>query len=224
VRILIVEDEAALRAGLHDLMVGDGHEVQSVGDGMAAVELGIKEPFDVVLLDIMLPKLDGIEVCRRLRAARPGLSILMLTARGSEDQKVAGLSEGADDYVTKPFAARELLARVRALGRRHLGKSENETISVGGLTLDLGQLIGEREGESFKLSLREVGIIRLLHRNTPNPVSRSALLEAVWGSRGDLETRAVDMAVATLRKKVEEQPSKPALLLTVKGVGYRWAE
>lgn len=223
-RILIVEDEAALRAGLHDLMAGDGHEVQSVADGMAAVELGIQEPFDLVLLDLMLPKLDGIEVCRRLRAARPGMSILMLTARGSEDDKVAGLGEGADDYVTKPFAARELLARVRALGRRHLGKTETETLQAGALTLDLGQLTGEREGQSFKLSLREVGIIRLLHRKRPNPVSRSELLEAVWGSRGDLETRAVDMAVATLRKKVEEQPSKPRLLMTVKGVGYRWSD
>lgn len=217
-----MEDEAALREGLHDLMVGDGHVVQSVGDGSSAVELGLREVFDLVLLDVMLPKLGGVDVCRRLRAARPGISILMLTARGSEDDKVTGLSEGADDYVTKPFAARELLARVRALGRRHLGAPVSETVTVGDLRLDLCQLVGSRQGKSFSLSAREAGIIRLLRRSRPNPVSRAELLEAVWSSRGDLETRAVDMAIATLRKKMEVKPSAPELLLTVKGVGYRW--
>ncbi len=214
----------ALREGLRDLMVGDGHQVKSVGDGAAALELGIREPFDVVLLDLMLPKLNGIEVCRRLRAARPSMSILMLTARGEEDDKVAGLGEGADDYVTKPFAARELLARVRALGRRHLGNEGAEVIRIGALTLDLAQLQGDREGETFRLTAREAGIIRLLYRSRPNPVSRAELLEAVWGSRGDLETRAVDMAIATLRKKIETLASRPQMLLTIKGAGYCWRD
>ncbi len=224
VRILIVEDEVALREGLRDLMAGDGHEVEAVGDGAAAVELGIQTAFDVVLLDLMLPKLGGIEVCRRLRAARPGMSILMLTARGDEDDKVAGLSEGADDYVTKPFAARELLARVRALGRRHLGNDAAEVIRAGALTLDLRQLQGSRDATTFTLSAREAGIIRLLHRSRPNPVSRAELLETVWSSRGDLETRAVDMAIATLRKKIEESAATPKLLRTIKGIGYRWED
>lgn len=221
-RILVVEDEVALREGLQDLMVGDGHEVVAVGDGAAAVEIGIREPFDLVLLDLMLPKLGGIEVCRRLRAARPGMSILMLTARGEEDDKVAGLTEGADDYVTKPFAARELLARVRALGRRHMASDGAETICTGSLTLDLSQLHGTRDGKEFSLSAREAGIIRFLYRMRPNPVSRADLLEAVWGSRGDLETRAVDMAIATLRKKIEVEAANPILVRTIKGVGYRW--
>ena len=223
-RVLVVEDEAGLREGIRDLMTGDGHEVTAVADGQAAVDVGTKEPFDIVLLDLMLPKLDGIEVCRRLRAARPGLAILMLTSRGSENDKVQGLGEGADDYVTKPFAARELLARVRALGRRHLGNTDAETWSSEGITLDFGQLTGTLDGENFALSLKEAGIIRMLIRNQPNAVSRADLLESVWGSRGDLETRAVDMAIATLRKKIERTSSKPRLLLTVKGVGYRWGE
>ncbi len=220
----MVEDEAGLREGIRDLMSGDGHEVTAVADGQAAVDIGTKEPFDIVLLDLMLPKLDGIEVCRRLRAARPGLAILMLTSRGSENDKVQGLGEGADDYVTKPFAARELLARVRALGRRHLGNTDAETWIRGGISLDFGQLTGTLDDKSFALSLKEAGIIRMLIRNRPNAVSRAELLESVWGSRGDLETRAVDMAIATLRKKIEGTPRQPKLLLTVKGVGYRWGE
>ena len=113
VRILVVEDEAGLREGIVDLLEGDGHVVTAVGDGVAGVETGLRDLFDLVVLDLMLPRLDGGEVCRRLRAARPGMPILMLTARGAEDDKVRGLMEGADDYVTKPFSARELLARVR---------------------------------------------------------------------------------------------------------------
>src|SRR5688500_9188801 len=117
-RILVVEDEIGLREGLCDLLTGDGHEVSAAADGATGASLGVSEPFELVLLDLMLPRLDGIEVCRRLRAARPGMPSLMRTARGSEDDKVRGLGEGADDYVTKPFSPRELLARVRALGRR----------------------------------------------------------------------------------------------------------
>ncbi len=223
-RILIVEDELSLREGLLDLMVGDGHTVTCVGDGAAAVTVGVAEHFDVVLLDRMLPKMDGMEVCRRLRAARPTMSILMLTARASEDDKVAGLSEGADDYLTKPFAARELLARVRALGRRHLGNAASDVIEFEQLHMELGQLRGTRQGVEFSLSPREAGIIRLLYRSRPNSVSRAALLESVWGARGSIQTRAVDMAMATLRKKLEDNPSKPGVLITVKGIGYRWGE
>ncbi|MBL4637026.1 MAG: response regulator transcription factor [Kofleriaceae bacterium] len=223
-RILIVEDELSLREGLFDLMVGDGHTVTCVADGAAAVEVGVAEHFDVVLLDRMLPKMDGMEVCRRLRAARPTMSILMLTARASEDDKVAGLSEGADDYLTKPFAARELLARVRALGRRHLGNAASDVIELGQLHLELGQLRGTRQEVEFSLSPREAGIIRLLYRSRPNSVSRAELLESVWGARGSIQTRAVDMAMATLRKKLEDNSSKPRFLVTVKGIGYRWGE
>src|SRR5215470_5823165 len=151
VRILVVEDEASLREGIVDLLTGDGHQVVAVGDGIAGVEAGLRDPFDLVVLDLMLPRLDGMEVCRRLRAARPGAPILMLTARGSEDDKVRGLGEGADDYVTKPFSARELLARVRALGRRAPAEIE-VAIEIDGATLDLARLIAIRDGKEIALT------------------------------------------------------------------------
>ena len=220
-RILVVEDEAGLREGLIDLLQGDGHDVTAVADGAAGVEAGLGDRFDLVVLDLMLPKLDGIEVCRRLRAARPGVPILMLTARGSEDDKVRGLGEGADDYVTKPFSARELLARVRALGRRAPAEVA-DPIEVDGATLDLARLAVVRDGQRTSLTPREVGILRWLHRHQDRVVSRAELLEQVFGQRGDLQTRAVDMAIAVLRKKLEMDPAQPSLIVSVKGAGYAW--
>jgi two-component system, OmpR family, response regulator RegX3 len=220
-RILVVEDEAALRDGLVDLFTGDGHEVVAVGDGAAGAQTGVAELFDVIVLDLMLPRMDGIEVCRRLRAARPGTPILFLTARGSEDDKVRGLAEGGDDYVTKPFSARELLARVRALGRRAPAVAD-ERLDVDGATLDLARLQVVRADAKTQLTPREAGILRWLHRHRGRVVSRAELLEQVFAMRGDLETRAVDMAIAVLRKKVERDPAHPAIIVSVKGAGYAW--
>ena len=221
-RILVVEDEAALRDGIVDLLSGDGHAVTAVGDGVAGVEAGLGEPFDLVLLDLMLPRLDGMEVCRRLRAARPGMPILMLTARGSEDDKVRGLIEGADDYVTKPFSARELLARIRVLGRRApVGESLDE-VQVDGAVIDLARMVVRRGDQMTALTPREVGIVRWLYRHRERVVTRAELLEQVFGQRGDLQTRAVDMAIAVLRKKLETDPAKPTLIVSVKGAGYAW--
>jgi DNA-binding response OmpR family regulator len=221
VRILVVEDEASLREGIVDLLAGDGHQLVAVGDGVAGVEAGLRDPFDLVVLDLMLPRLDGMEVCRRLRAARPGVPILMLTARGSEDDKVRGLMEGADDYVTKPFSARELLARVRALGRRAPTESLDE-VQVDGAVIDLARMIVVRGDERVALTPREVGIVRWLHRHRDRVVSRAELLEQVFGQRGDLQTRAVDMAIAVLRKKLEADPARPTVIVSVKGAGYAW--
>jgi two-component system response regulator RegX3 len=225
VRILVVEDEASLREGIVDLLTGDGHSVAAVGDGAAAVEVGTCEAFEVVVLDLMLPKMGGMEVCRRLRAARPGVAILMLTARGSEDDKVRGLMEGADDYVTKPFSARELMARVRAVGRRGGGGGggvgdAGEVLVVGATTIDLGRMTVARSGEADVVALtpREVGIVRWLYRHRDRVVSRAELLEQVFGQRGDLQTRAVDMAIVVLRKKLAD----PSIVVTVKGAGYAW--
>jgi DNA-binding response OmpR family regulator len=220
VRILIVEDELALREGLSDLLRGDGHEVVAAADGAEGAERGLAEAFDLAVLDLMLPRLDGMALCKRLRAARPGLPILMLTARANEADKVQGFTEGADDYVTKPFSARELLARVRALGRR--AAPEPELLELAGLTLDLGRLLARRDGVEVALTPREAGIVRLLHRRRGEAVARAELLEQVWGLRGDLETRAVDMAVAVLRKKIERDPAKPVIIVSVKGIGYAW--
>jgi DNA-binding response OmpR family regulator len=222
VRVLVVEDEASLREGIADLLRGDGHAVTTAADGAVGLAAGLAEPFELVLLDLMLPRLDGIEVCRRLRAARPGVPILMLTARGSEDDKVRGLGEGADDYVTKPFSARELLARVRALGRRAPAGDSLDEVCFGELTIDLSRMVVLRGDHRVALTPREVGIVRWLYRHRERVVSRGELLEQVFGQRGDLQTRAVDMAIAVLRKKLELDPARPQLIVSVKGAGYAW--
>jgi len=163
-----------------------------------------------------------MEVCRRLRAARPGTPILMLTARGSEDDKVRGLMEGADDYVTKPFSARELLARIRVLGRRAPAGESLDEVHIDGALIDLARMVVVRGDARTTLTPREVGIVRWLYRHQDRVVTRAELLEQVFGQRGDLQTRAVDMAIAVLRKKLELDPAKPSLIVSVKGAGYAW--
>ncbi len=223
--ILVVEDDPMLRDGLTDLLSGAGHEVEAVADGAAGAHRGREQTYDLVILDLMLPRLDGIEVCRRLRTVRPMLPILMLTARGAEEEKVKGLRAGADDYVTKPFGARELLARVEALGRRaKAAPAEPEVLEADGCDFDLGRCVARRGEREIALTAREVGILRWLHRHRNRSVSRAELLEQVWGTLGTLQTRTVDMTIAKLRQKIERDPSKPGIIVTVTGVGYAWAE
>ena len=186
-RILIVEDEPSLRDGLVDLLRGAGHAVDAVTDGLTASKLGLETGYDLVLLDLMLPRLDGVEVCRRIRKARPTVPILMLTARGSEDDKVTGLKVGADDYLTKPFSPRELLARIDALGRRARSTpAAPEIIEADGCRFDLGHCEAQRGKKRIELTPREVGILRWLHRHKARAVSRSELLEQVWSARPDM--------------------------------------
>jgi len=222
-RILIVEDEQPLRSGLEDLLSAAGHEVATAADGRAALELGLAEPFDLVVLDLMLPGVGGIEVCRRLRQARPEISIMMLTARGSEDDKVAGFAAGADDYLPKPFGVRELLARVEAFARR-AGRQPQppEVLEAAGCRIDLGRHEVQRGSEAIALTSREVGILRWLHRHRGRAVSRAELLENVWGASADLQTRTVDMTIAKLRQKIEVDPSNPRIVVTKTGAGYAW--
>lgn len=223
-KILVVEDEPMLRDGLRDLLQGAGHEVETVGDGQTAAQRGREEAYDLILLDLMLPKLDGIEVCRRIRTARPAVPILMLTARGAEEEKVRGLKAGADDYVTKPFGAQELLARVEAQGRRgKAAPAAPEILEIDGCRFDLGRCVAERGDEQISLTAREVGILRWLYRHKNRGVSRAELLEQVWGTVGTLQTRTVDMTIAKLRQKVETNPAEPKIIVTVTGVGYAWA-
>ena len=222
VRILVIEDEASLRDGIADLLESDGHVVATAADGIAGVEAGLRDSFDLVVLDLMLPRLDGMEVCRRLRAARPGMPIVILTARGSEDDKVRGLVEGADDYITKPFSARELLARVRAVGRRGPAGESLDEVRVAGAVIDLSRMTVVRDGRCISLTPREVGILRWLHRHRERVVSRAELLEHVFAQRGDLQTRAVDMAISVLRRKLEADPEAPTVIVSVKGAGYAW--
>jgi two-component system alkaline phosphatase synthesis response regulator PhoP len=176
-----------------------------------------------MVLDLMLPKLNGVEVCRRLRELRPELPILMLTARGAEDDKVAGFKAGADDYVTKPFGSRELLARVEAIGRRRANLEEGPTtLEVDGCRIDLGRYQAARGQADISLTARETDILRWLYQHRSRAVSRAELLEVVWDSPGDLQTRTVDMTIANLRQKIELDPSSPKIVVTVKGVGYAW--
>lgn len=223
-RILVVEDEASLREGLVDLLTHAGHEVQSAADGEAAVRLGLDQEFELVVLDLMLPRMDGFEVCRRLREKRPNLGVLMLTARGDESDKVRGLRSGADDYVTKPFGTDELLARVDSLSRRLALDAGPERIESDGLVIDLGRCRFLRDGEEQELTAREANLLRFLHRHRERAVTRAELLENVWQQPGDLQTRTVDMCVANLRQKIESDPSQPGIILTVKGVGYAWGD
>jgi len=224
VKILLVEDEPALREGLADLLRGEGFLVETVGDGEAALDRGSDPAVDLLVLDLMLPRLDGIEVCRRLRELRPELPVLMLTARGSEDDKLDGFEAGADDYVTKPFSTLELLARVNALARRRRVRDRPpQTIDADGCRIDLGLCRATREGgDPVSLTAREAAILRRLYQHRARAVSRAELLEAVWGARADLRTRTVDMTIANLRQKIERDPSSPRIVVTVTGVGYAW--
>jgi DNA-binding response OmpR family regulator len=222
-RILVVEDEPVLREGLVDLLRGAGHLVEAEGDGLQGEARALREDFDLVVLDLMLPGQDGFTVCAHLRAVHPHLPLLMLTARGAEDEKVQGLRAGADDYVTKPFGARELLARVEALARRAKAiPADPEVVEADGCRLDLGRLTGRRGPNEFVLTAREAAILRWLYRHRTRAVSRAELLERVWGVRADMETRTVDVTVANLRQKIESDPARPAIVVSVKGVGYAW--
>jgi DNA-binding response OmpR family regulator len=223
--ILIVEDEPVLRDGLVDLLRGAGHRVDIAADGLTAVKRGLDPDLDLVLLDIMLPKLDGIEVCQRLRRERPGLPILMLTAKGSEEDKVRGLKVGADDYVTKPFGARELLARVEVIARRvKTAPIEPEIIDIDDCRFDLGRCEAQRGKKTIPLTPRETGILRWLYRHRTRVVSRAELLEQIWGAAPDMETRTVDVTLANLRHKIERDPAEPRIIVCVKGAGYTWGD
>ncbi len=228
-RILIVEDERSLREALVDLLTKRGFAVEAVADGLLGAERGGDPDVELVLLDLTLPKLDGIEVCRRLRQLRPALPILILTARGSEEERVRGLDAGADDYLTKPFGTRELLARIEALRRRaSIVPADVEHVEIDGCLLDLGRCQARRDGASVPLTAREAGILRWLHRHRQRAVSRAELLQTVWGSPAnateEIETRTVDMTIANLRQKIEREPSEPRIVVTVKGVGYAWGQ
>ncbi|MGA2603957.1 MAG: response regulator transcription factor [Verrucomicrobiia bacterium] len=224
-RILVVEDDLLLRDGLADLLKAAGHTVDVVADGLDAAKRGLDPELDLVLLDVMLPRLDGIDVCHRLRLARPDLPILMLTAKGSEEDKVRGLKVGADDYVTKPFGARELLARIAAVVRRAQSTpAEPEIIELDGCRFDLGHCEARRDDKIIRLTPREVGIVRWLYRHKARVVTRGELLERIWGANAGMETRTVDVTIYHLRRKVERDHIHPAIIVSVKQVGYTWGQ
>jgi len=229
VRILIVEDERSLREALVEVLTRRGFEVEAEADGVAGLAAASRGDVDLVLLDLTLPRMDGVEICRRVRMERPALPILILTARGSEDDRVKGLRAGADDYLVKPFGTQELLARIDALRRRaSIAPADAETIVIDGCVLDLGRCEAQRDGSPVALTPREVGILRWLHRHRSRAVTRAELLQTVWGTPAeaadDIETRTVDMTIANLRQKIEREPASPRIIVTVKGTGYAWGQ
>ena len=223
-RILLVEDDPALRTGLEDSLAQEGYVVQSAAEGLTGQNLLLEEPFDLAILDLMMPGRTGFEILRAAREAGLVLPILLLTARGDEGDKVLGLELGADDYVTKPFSLRELLARVRAMLRReerHAPSNAAETLfDVGPCQIDLQAFELRREGQSHVLSVKEARMLELLLAHRGQAISRDRFLHEVWGNQV-VGNRTIDTHILNLRKKLEEDPAHPRHLLTVHGYGYR---
>jgi DNA-binding response OmpR family regulator len=225
-RILIVEDEAPLASGLADLLEGEGYATLTAADGRQALELYRRERPTLVLLDIMIPGKSGYEVCREIRRQDPRVPVLMLTAKGQEVDKIAGLELGADDYIVKPFGVGELLARIRAaLRRREAAEGEaQEPLAFGDVRIDPRRMEGWKGELRFPLTARELALLRLFLSRRGQVLDRATLLDQVWGMRYEGTTRTLDQHIAQLRKKIEQDPSCPRFLLTVHGVGYRFSE
>jgi two-component system response regulator RegX3 len=223
-RILIIEDEEAILQGLADVFVFNGYEVETAKDGESGLEKALDGGFHLILLDIMLPVLDGFTVCDKIREVDRHLPIIMLTAKTSEDDIVKGLKLGADDYVPKPFSVRQLLARVEAVLRRsgRLHK-DMKALRLGDLEIDPDSLRGRRQDEKIFFTRREVEILFYLNAQSTRPVSRQELLREVWGYANVefIETRTVDIHIAKLRRKIEDDASHPRLLVTIRGQGYQ---
>jgi DNA-binding response OmpR family regulator len=223
-RVLIVEDEAALAKGLADALGFQGYACEVAPDGRAGLEAARRGPFDVMLLDVMLPEVSGFDVIRRLREEGNRLPTILVTAKGAEADRVRGLNLGADDYVTKPFAIAEVVARVGAQVRRaRMDRGDGERFEAHGIVFDLGRLLARRGDEEIPLTPREGEIVRHLRSKQGNVVTREQFLLDVWGYRSAaVETRTVDNTLAALRRKIERDPAEPVLILTVRGMGYRW--
>jgi two-component system alkaline phosphatase synthesis response regulator PhoP len=220
-RILLVEDDLSLAMGLEDDLKLEGYQVQVAHDGEAASRLALAEPFDLIVLDVMLPRKDGFEVCRELRRTGLRMPIIMLTAKTQDSDKVLGLELGADDYVTKPFNPRELRARIKAVLRRS-GSELPELYSFGDVEVNFSRHEVRRAGKPVLLTNMEFRLLAALIRRRGRVLSRAQLLDDVWGLDSLVTDRAVDTHIANLRKKVERRPSHPRYLITVPGAGYRF--
>ncbi|WP_139416528.1 response regulator transcription factor [Agromyces laixinhei] len=222
-RILLVEDEIALSDPLSFLLEREGYEVEVAADGPSAVAAFDRAGADLVLLDLMLPGLPGTEVCREIRG-RSTVPIIMLTAKDSEIDIVVGLELGADDYVTKPYSTRELLARIRAVLRRRIELEDfDEAVIEGGrVRMDVDRHTVEIEGEPVPMPLKEFELLELLMRNPGRVLTRGQLIDRVWGSDYFGDTKTLDVHIKRIRSKIEQRPSDPVQLVTVRGLGYRF--
>jgi two-component system alkaline phosphatase synthesis response regulator PhoP len=222
-KILIVEDEPNMVAGLRDNFEFEGYQVITAPDGVAGLERALSESPDLVILDVMMPRMSGLDVCKQLKSKRPAIPIIMLTARGQEVDKVVGLELGADDYVTKPFSIRELLARVKAVLRRSGNiPQREEKFSFGEVEVNVRSCQVTRKGKALDFSSKEFELLRYFLVHPGETLSRDRLLEEVWGYEHFPTTRTVDAHIVRLRQKVEPKPEEPRFILTVHGTGYKF--
>ena len=221
-RILIIEDELPMRTALQDALSAEKYRVLTASDGQSGLERALAEKPDLVLLDIMMPRLDGYAVCAELRRLELPMPILMLTAKGQVEDRVIGLDSGADDYLVKPFSTEELLARVRALLRRvrRQGHAPGK-LRLGELEIDLVRQTATRRNKPLHFTMKEFAMLRLMSETPGEPVSRERFLDLVWGYTAFPTTRTVDTHIATLRGKIEPDPEQPRWILTVHGIGYK---
>jgi two-component system alkaline phosphatase synthesis response regulator PhoP len=220
-RILLIEDEPDIALGLSMDLEAEGHSVDTVADGLTASRQGREKPYDLILLDVMLPKRDGFEVLRDLRRAGVQTPILMLTARAQEAEKVMGLELGADDYVTKPFSPRELRARVKALLRRAPAPPNAPVLKFGDCELDPAKPELRRLGAPVEMTALELRLLETLLQNAGKVLTRDRLIELVWGPDTNVTDRVIDSHIVKLRRKVETDPANPRLIVSVRGLGYR---
>ena len=221
-RILVVEDDTALLQGLLDVLVFNGYAVKGIEDGGAGLRAGIDEQFDLILLDVMLPTMDGFSICREIRKEKPNQGIIIITAKGAEDDIVTGFKAGADDYIAKPFSLREVMVRVEAVLRRTGKNLGDETVTFRGIFFDGQNLIARTQDISVDLTRREMDIVIYLHRHRDRIVSKKELLTEVWQyADANIETRTVDIHMLKLRKKIVELIGEAPLISTIRGEGYR---
>ncbi len=221
-RVLIIEDEPAMQAGLRDNLEVEGYDVDVAGDGHTGLQKMTDQEHDLVILDVMLPRMSGFEVLKAARMKGVKSPVIMLTAKGEEIDKVLGLELGADDYITKPFSLRELLARVKAVLRRVEGGGVPAgKLSIGGVDIDFGSYSAVKGGVPVSMTPKEFDVLKFLWEHRNQTVTRNLLLTGVWGYDDSMSTRTVDNFILRLRQKLEEDPAHPRIILTIHGAGYK---
>lgn len=223
-KILVVEDEPAMLSGLKDNLEFESYEVDTAADGQAGLDKILQNAYDLVVLDVMLPHISGFDVCRTARSKGVETPIILLTAKGEDIDKVLGLELGADDYITKPFNLRELLARIKAILRRTSNTSDAKTSGetvIGKLVVNFNTYEAQTNNESVKMSHKEFEILHYLYNNSSKIISRDDILEKVWGIDNEITTRTIDNFILRLRQKIELKPDSPKTIHTVHGIGYK---
>jgi len=223
-RILVVEDEPDMQAGIKDNLEFEGYEVDTAPDGKEGLQKILSNSFDLIVLDVMLPHISGFDVCKKVRHENNNTPIIFLTAKGEEIDKVIGLESGGDDYLTKPFSLRELIARIKAVLRRTEKQSSNQTnheITIGKLLVNFNTYTASIAGNQIKMTSKEFEILQYLLKHKNATISRDSLLDAIWGYDFQPTTRTIDNFILKLRQKIENNPNEPEIIMTIHGMGYR---